>query len=349
MIENKLIEELTQVSSKLLKGYQTLNEVKDVDIATSPKTAVYKEDKLTLYRYDRSSDATYKTPVLVVYALVNTYKMLDLQPDRSYIKNLLNAGLDVYLIDWGYPSKADRYISIDDYVNGYINNCVDHIRNEHGIDKVNILSICQGGTLSVIYASLYPNKVKNLVTHVTPIDFSTNDGLLFRWSRDMDFDKLVEANHGLVPGEFLNQGFDMLKPMMKAQKQQALANSMEDKDKLMNFLRMEKWISESPAQTGECFRQFMKELYQQNKLVKGELVVGGKKINLKNLTSPLLNIYATEDHLVPPAATIPLNDHVGSTDKELYSFKGGHIGVFVGGKSQKELAPAVTGWLKKRD
>jgi polyhydroxyalkanoate synthase len=349
METNKIVEEFTNMSSKMLKSYQVLNQIKEVDIATTPKTAVYNEDKLTLYRYDRDTEATYKTPVLIVYALVNTYKMLDLQPDRSYIKNLLGAGLDVYLIDWGFPSAGDRYLSIDDYVNGYINNCVDFIRKKHRLDKINILSICQGGTLSVIYASLYPNKVKNLVTHVTPIDFNTNDGLLFRWSKDMDFDKLVDANHGLIPGDFLNQGFDMLKPMMKVQKQQALANSLDDKDKLMNFLRMERWISESPDQAGECFRQFMKDLYQKNKLVKGELEVGGKKVNLKNLTCPLLNIYATEDHLVPPAATIPLNDHVGSEDKELYSFKGGHIGVFVGGKSQKELAPAVTTWLKKRD
>jgi polyhydroxyalkanoate synthase len=238
---------------------------------------------------------------------------------------------------------------MDDYINGYINNCVDYIRKKHRIEKINILSICQGGTLSVIYASLYPNKVKNLVTHVTPVDFSTNDGLLFRWSKDTDFDLLVDANHGLVPGEFLNQGFDMLKPMMKVQKQQALTNSLDDKDKLLNFLRMEKWISESPDQAGECFRQFMKDLYQQNKLVKGTLEVGGKKVNLKNLTCPLLNIFATEDHLVPPASTRPLNDLVGSADKELYSFKGGHIGVFVGSRSQKELAPAVTQWLKKRD
>ncbi|MBL7918455.1 MAG: alpha/beta fold hydrolase, partial [Bacteroidia bacterium] len=148
---------------------------------------------------------------------------------------------------------------------------------------------------------------------------------------------------------FLNQGFDMLKPMMKLQKQHAFAASLDDESKLLNFLRMEKWISESPAQAGECFREFMQELYQKNKLIKGELEVGGKKVNLKNLTSPLLNIYATEDHLVPPAATTPLNDYVGSKDKELYSFKGGHIGVFVGGKSQKELAPAVVSWLKKRD
>ncbi len=348
-METDILKEMTDMSQKVIKSYETLKNIKEVEIATSPKTAVYNEDKLTLYRYNRDTDATFKTPILIVYALVNTYKMLDIQPDRSYIKNLLNAGFDIYLIDWGYPTKGDRYISMDDYVNGYINNCVDFIRKKHRIDKINILSICQGGTLSVIYSSLYPNKIKNLVTHVTPVDFSTNDGLLFKWSKDMDFDKLVDANHGLIPGDFLNQGFDMLKPMMKVQKQQTLTNSLDDKDKLMNFLRMEKWIAESPDQTGECFRQFMKDLYQQNKLVKGELEVGGKKVNLKNLTSPLLNIYATEDHLVPPAATIPLNDLVGSKDKELYSFKGGHIGVFVGGKSQKELAPAVTKWLKDRD
>lgn len=348
-MENKLIEEFSALGQKMVKGFETLRSIDKVEIATSPKTAVYHEDKLTLYRYDRDTATTFKTPVLIVYALVNTYKMLDLQPDRSYIRNLLNAGLDVYLIDWGFPGRSDRYLDMDDYVNGYINNCVDHIRKKHRLEKINIMSICQGGTLSVIYAALYPDKVKNLVTHVTPVDFSTNDGLLFRWSRDMDFDLLVEGHGGLVPGEFLNQGFDLLKPMMKVQKHQALTHSLDDKDKLLNFLRMEKWISESPDQAGECFRQFMKDLYQKNKLVKGELEVGGRKVNLKNITCPLLNIYATEDHLVPPAATIPLNDLVGSKDKELYSFKGGHIGVFVGGKSQKELAPAVTRWLKERD
>ena len=348
-MDNKLIEEFTGLGARLLKGFDSLNKIETVDIASTPKTAVYHEDKLTLYHYDRDTKPTYKTPVLVIYALVNTYKMLDLQPDRSYIKNLLAAGLDVYLIDWGFPGISDRYLDMDDYINGYINNCVDHIRKKHRLDKLNILSICQGGTLSVIYTALYPHKVKNLVTHVTPVDFSTNDGLLFRWSKDTDFDLLVDANHGLIPGQFLNDGFDMLKPMMKVQKQQALANSLDDKDKLLNFLRMEKWISESPDQAGECFRQFMKDLYQQNKLVKGTLEVGGKKVNLKNVACPLLNIFATEDHLVPPAATKPLNDLVGSTDKELYSFKGGHIGVFVGSRSQKELAPAVTKWLKERD
>lgn len=348
-MENKLIKEFAEINQKLSNSFQTLSEIKEVEIGTTPKTEVYAEDKMRLYHYNRETPAKIKTPVLIVYALVNTYKMLDLQPDRSYIKNLLDMGLDIYLIDWGYPTKADRYLSMDDYVNGYLNNCVDFIRKKNKVEKINIISICQGGTLSTIYTALYPNKIKNLVTQVTPIDFSTNDGLLFKWAKDMDIDKVVDGFGGLVPGQFLNEGFALLKPMMKFQKQQSLLSTLNDKEKLLNFLRMEKWIADSPDQAGECFRQFMKDLYQQNKLVKGELVVGGKKVNLKNITVPLLNIYATEDHLVPPAATIPLNDYVGSSDKELISFKGGHIGVFVGSKSQKELAPGIVKWLEKRD
>ena len=344
-----LLHELSDNTSKILKGFEHLAEIKEVDIASTPKEIVYKEDKLTLYRYSRTTKPTYKTPVLIVYALVNTYQMLDLQPDRSYIKNLLDAGLDVYLIDWGKPTKMDKYLSMDDYINGYINNCVDFVRAANKVTKINILSICQGGTFSVIYSALHPEKIKNLVTHVTPIDFAPNDGLLFRWSKDMDFRSLVEGFDGLIPGSFLNDGFDMLKPMMKVQKSTGLLNVMEDKTKLLNFLRMEKWIAESPDQAGACFLQFMEDLYQQNKLIKGELVVGDKKVDLKNLTMPLMNIYAVHDHLVPPSATIPLNDYVGSKDKSIYKFEGGHIGVFVGGKSQKELSPAVTSWLKERD
>src|ERR1700757_1885244 len=348
-MENKMLQEIADANAKLVKGFETLGKLPEVEIAATPKTEVYAEDKLRLYHYNRDTDATIKTPVLIVYALVNTYKMLDLQPDRSYIRNLLNLGLDVYLIDWGNPTKSDRYLNMDDYINDYINNCVDVVRKKHKAEKINIISICQGGTFSVIYTALHQSKIKNLVTQVTPVDFSTNDGLLFRWSKDMDFDKIVEGYNGLIPGEFLNEGFAQLKPMMKLQKQQSMVSVLDDKDKLQNFLRMEKWIADSPAQAGECFRQFMKDLYQKNSLIKDELVVGGKKIKLKNITCPVLNIYATEDHLVPPAAAKDLEKYIGSSDKSTISFGGGHIGVFVGGKAQKELAPAVAEFLKKRD
>ncbi len=343
------MKELGEFNSRMIKGAELLSEIDEIDVGTTPKELVYEEDKLKLYRYKGNGSNKCKTPVLIVYALVNRQYMLDLQPDRSFIKNLLDQGLDIYIIDWGYPTPMDRYLSMDDYINGYINNCVDEIRQQSGSNKVSLMGICQGGTFSTIYSALHPEKVKNLVTLVAPFDFESNEALLFNWSKHMNIDALVD-NYGVVPGDLMNIGFLMLMPFnLNIKKYIDMLKIIEDKDKLMNFLRMEKWIFDSPGQAGECLRQFVKDCYQGNKLIKGELVVGDKKVNLKNINMPLLNIYASADHLVPPAATKPLNDQVGTDDKTLYEFQGGHIGVFVGSRSQKELAPAIFTWLNDRD
>ncbi|MBF0592897.1 MAG: class III poly(R)-hydroxyalkanoic acid synthase subunit PhaC, partial [Nitrospirae bacterium] len=309
---------------------------------------VYQQDKMKLYHYKNEGNVTCKVPVLIVYALVNKEYMLDLQPDRSIVRNLLNHGVDLYIIDWGYPTRADRYVSLDDYINVYLSDAVDFIRESSNNDKINLMGICQGGTFSTMFSAIYPEKIKNLITLVTPIDFSVKKGLLFNWSRNMNADTLVDT-YGVIPGDFLNNGFLMLMPItLNVGKYIGMLDVVEDKTKLLNFLRMEKWIFDSPDQAGECLKQFIKDMYQENKLVKGTLKIGDKSVDLKNISMPLLNIYATGDHIVPPDATTPLNDLVSSTDKELYAFKGGHIGVFVGGKSQKELAPAISTWLHNR-
>jgi polyhydroxyalkanoate synthase len=341
-------DEVAQNASKIAKGLQVLNEIDEVDVATAPKKVVWSSDKVKLYHYENPNKITCKIPLLISYALVNRFDMMDLQPDKSFIRKLLQEGIDIYLIDWGYPTKVDRYLTMEDYINGYLDDAVDYIRRANQLDKINLLGVCQGGTFSLIYTALHNEKINTLTTLVTPVDFSVEDGLLFKWSRYLDIDAVVDGYDGLVPGEFLNLGFDMLKPLGKIRKLAGLADTMQDKDKLMNFLRMEKWINDSPAQAGECYRQFIKNMYQQNKLIKGEFKLDGKVVSLKNITVPLLNIYAEQDHLVPPSATIPLNDQVGSTDKQLLKFSGGHIGVFVGKKSQEVLAPTVSNWLKER-
>jgi len=343
------VREVGEANTKFVKGAELFAGIDEIDVGTAPKELVYEEDKLKLYHYRPEGAVSCGVPVLIVYALVNRQYMLDIQPDRSMIRNLLQHGLDVYIVDWGYPTKADMYLGLDDYINGYMDNCVDFIRKSSGRDQVNLMGICQGGTFCGMYAALYPRKVKNLVTLVAPFDFSTNDGLLFSWAKHLNIDALVDA-YRVVPGDFMNSGFLMLMPFtLNIRKYVDMLDVIEDREKLLNFLRMEKWIFDSPGQAGECLRQFIKDCYQQNKLVKGEMKIGDRLVDLKNITMPLLNIYASADHLVPPAATKPLNDLVGSTDKSLYEFKGGHIGVFVGAKSQKELAPAISQWLHDRD
>ncbi len=298
-------------------------------------------------------------PILIVYALVNRYYILDIQPDKSVIKKLLDEGFDVYVIDWGYPSGVDRYLTLDDYVNGYINNAVDKIREGSRLDKITLLGVCQGGTFSVMYAALHPEKVKNLVTLVAPVDFDTDKGILHIWAKSLDVDKIVDY-YGIVPGDFLNAGFLLTDPFrLMIDKYVGLFDRIEcepndtacqfrNEETIKNFLRMEKWIFDSPDQAGETLRQFMKDCYQKNLLIKNEMKLNGKKINLKNITMPLLNVMAEFDHLVPTDASKPLTEAVSSSDKETLVFPTGHIGIFVGSKSQKEVCPRIAEWLKPR-
>ncbi len=323
--------------------------IDDIDVGTTPKELVFQEDNVRLYRYRQGGTITCTTPILIVFALVNRQYMLDLQPDKSIVRKLLQLGHDLYIIDWGYPSKADLYLTMDDYVNDYMNNCVDFIREIAKKKAVSLMGICQGGTLSCIYGALYPEKVSSLTTLVAPFDFSTDDSLLFSWAKNIDIDALVDA-HGLLPGDFLNESFLMLMPFqLKIKKYLDMLDLEGEEEKLLTFLRMEKWIFDSPSLAGECLRQFVKDLYQENKLVKNELRVGGKMVDLTNITMPLLNVFASNDNLVPPEATKALNDCVASTDTTLYEFQGGHIGVFVGTRSQNKLTPEISAWLHERD
>ncbi len=333
---------------KILKGLKTLINVDYSGSDETPKELVYSEDKMKLYHYKPEVKTPNKVPILIVYALVNKQYMMDLQEDRSLIRNLLKGGQDIYIIDWGYPTQEDQYLTMDDYINGYINNCVDFILKEKGIPKLNLLGVCQGGTFSLIYTALNQKKVKNLVTLVTPLDFSTNDGLLFKWGKDLNLRKAAKA-FGVVPGDFMNMGFIMLKPYdLAIDKYLNVIPDMDDPQKMANFLRMEQWIFDSPGQAGATLAEFTEEMYHKNALYKGEFELAGEKVDLKKITCPVLVVLGKKDNQVPPAATRPIMDAVGSKDKEMAEFDTGHIGIFVSGRSQREVAPKINDFLNKR-
>ncbi len=345
---DQAMKEMVEFNRKLLRGIDSIVDIREIDVAPTPKEEVYREDEMVLYHYRPAVKRPCKVPVMIVYALVNRPYMVDIQEDRSMVRNLLAQGMDVYLIDWGYPDRCERYLTLDDYINGYIDRAADAIRERHGLDQINLLGICQGGTFSLCYAALHPDKVKNLITMVTPVDFHVRDGLLNVWSRQLDADALVDA-FGNVPGEFMNYGFLMLKPLqLMVQKYLGFVSILDDEENLKSFLRMEKWIFDSPDQAGEAIRQFLKDFYQGNKLIKGEVELGGRRVDLKSVAMPVLNVYAKEDHLVPPSSSMALEKHVGSKDVTTLAFPGGHIGIYVSGRAQRELAPAIAQWVNAR-
>ena len=344
----RALEEALATQRKLAGALQTLRSMDEVEFGVTAKEEVYREDKLVVYRFRGERPPTAKVPILIVYALVNRPYMVDLQDDRSLVRNLLARGEDVYLIDWGYPARADRWLTLDDYINGYIARSVDAVAAHSGSSPINLLGICQGGAFSLCFAAMHPQKVRNLITMVTPVDFRTPDNMLSNWVQSMDVDLFVDTL-GNVPADLMNLCYLMLKPIrLNQQKYIGLVDILDDKVEMENFLRMEKWIFDSPDQAGEAFRQFLKDFYQGNKLVNGGLKIGGHEVHLGNVTMPVLNIFAEQDHLVPPAASRVLGDHVGTDDYTQVAFRGGHIGIYVSGRAQREVPGAIHDWLAAR-
>ncbi len=349
LIMSKLAEASEQAHVRARKGSEVLLEDLDTEIAPTPYEVVYQEDRVKLKYYRPEGKPKYKTPLLVVYALINRETMLDLQPGRSVVQIFLDYGLEVYMIDWGYPTRKDQFLGFDDHINGYMDNVVDFIRDRHSLPKINLMGICMGGTFCVIYSAQHPEKIKNLVTTVTPTNFDTDKGPLHLWMKAVDPEALVKS-YGNLPAYTMNFGFLLLNPArLMLDKYIGFLEHMDNKNFVENFIRMEKWIFDSPDLPGAVFKKFIRDCYQQNLLIQSKLKVGGKPVDLKKVTMPLLNIYGLYDHLVPPEACERLTQAVGSQDTEDICLRTGHIGIYVSSKSQREFAPKIATWLAERD
>jgi len=351
LILEKLAQSAEETQKRASRASDILLSPLNTEAAVTPYDIVYSEDRIKLKHYTRSETAEnkLKTPLLVIYALINRETMLDLQPDRSVVQTFLKSGIDLYMMDWGYPTRKDRYVTIDDHVNGYINNAVDYIREKNGIQKVNLMGICIGGSMCAMYSALHPDKIKNLITTVTPSNFDTDKGLLHVWMKNLNVDKMINS-FGNIPGDLMNFGFLLLNPArLMIDKYVGFTENMDNKDFVENFMRMERWIFDSPDVPGETFRQLIEDCYKRNLLIQNKMYLDGKLVDLKKLTMPLLNFYGRFDHLVPPEAADQLTSVVGSKDVEDVCIDTGHIGIYVSSKAQKQFAPKIVRWLRERD
>jgi len=357
----EMLAEVGSLGQRISAGAKMFAEVRDADveIATTPKDLVWSQDKVSLYRYRPLAESRGLPPVLIVYGLIGRYTMADLQEDRSLVRNLLREGIDLWVVDWGNPSRADRWLTLDDYIEGYLGDCVDEIRVRTGAAKVTLLGICEGGVFTTAYAALEPEKVNALVNTITPIDFHADTGeerlgygFINLWTRNLppeEIDRLVDA-HGSLPGQFMGAVFSMMTPMRSLLKYNLdMLEVVDDEKKLLNFLRMETGIADRPDHPGEAAKQWLKDLYQQNKLAKNAFELGGRRVDLRRITMPVLNAYAKDDHIIPPATSRALGALVGTKDYTELPLPGGHVGVFVGGRSQKLLGPGIAEWLGKHE
>lgn len=317
---------------------------------TTPHDVALQEHTLRVLKFRRDAPAGYQEPVLFCYALVNRPYILDLQSDRSVVRQFLNRGFDVYLIDWGVPTDSDHVLTLHDYVCKKTRLVADLVASHSSTGQFHLLGYCMGGTLSSMFTAIFPEMVRTLSLLATPIDFGGNESLLQVWAdpRYFDVDALVDA-YGNCPAALLQMCFQFMRPVQNfVTKYATFAEKQCDARFVQDFLALERWTCDSIPVAGETFREFVKKLYQQNQLVRGELRLKDVAVQLSRIACPLLLLTATGDHLVPPSQSTGILPHVGSADVATLSIDAGHVGLAVSSRAHGQLWPRATQWVADR-
>ena len=336
------------VLRKLGVAPDRLETLLTAEVGHTPSEVVYEENTLELHHYE-PDECRHETPVLVVYALVNRPYILDLQPDRSVVRRLLEGGFDVYLLDWGEPTRLDAILGMGDYVGRYLDNALDATCEHAGVKTVHLLGYCMGGTMALMHTALEGERVRTLGLMATPVAVEGTGGILERWATYFDPEVAAETL-GNMPAELLSVEFSLMDPVDQyVTKYVQLYENIEDDAFVENFARMERWIWDGVDVAGAAFAEFVGEVYKDNNLVAGEYALDGRPVHLEDVDVPLLTVVGEYDHIVPPESSRPVVDLVGSEDTRLVEFPRGHIGISVSEKAHDELWPEVCEWYAARD
>lgn len=346
-------QEASMLYNRLLQSKALLSKIAHLEFVTQPKEEIYRENKLTLYRFQPKVKKIAVTPLLIVFALINRPDVLDFSTERSFIKGLLEEGRDVYLLDWGYPSQDDHQITLSVYLTTYLRNCVKKIKQLSGQSQLDLVGICQGGVLSICYAALFPNELRRLVLISTPIDFHTPQDILSKLIRSIPVGQFVERR-GNIPGSWVAKLFISLKPFqLLGKKYLALLDHLSSAECnpawLNHFFLIEKWLLDTPDLVGNAFSEFVKIFYQQNSFVHGKFNLAACRIDLRSLTMPILNVIARDDHIVPPEASRALRKVISSPAYSTKTLPAGHIGIYLSQKTNKRLSHLIASWLNEKE
>ena len=350
--QNASFAELSHLEDQLV----TLNKsvMEKAAIAQTPKQMIWSLNKAKLYRYTPvvAPEKLHPVPLLLVFALMNRPYVLDLRPGHSFVEFMVNRGYDVYLLDWGVPGLEDKHLKFDDYVLDYMPRAIRKLKSVSGSDEFSLLGWCIGAILTTLYAALRPDDgIRNLIQLTAPLDFTERDQLTFaRWvdEKYFDVDKVLSA-FGNMPGEMIDYGSKALKPVENyVSNYIKLWDNLDNPQVVESWRAMNTWVTDKIPMAGGAFRQLIVDLYQNNRLMKGELMIRGERVDLAKLRANLLTVIAEGDHITPPCQSEKIGAKVGSTDKELFRVPGGHIGMMAGSGANKRTWPHIDEWLQSR-
>ena len=339
-----------EVDRSVLRARNGIKHVAGVNraqVGLSPKEVVWERDKAQLWRY-HNSGITRTPPVFIVMSLISRSYILDLRPGNSFVEHLLKAGYDVFLLDWGVPDETDSQNTIETYVDDYLPLAVSAACGEAGTDSVTLLGYCLGGVLAALYLAGHPDApVRNLVVVATPVDY-TKLGIIAGLVRQgrLDPQKALDDS-GNVPSDAIRNVFRLRKPTADWVQYANLWENLWNDQYLEGYQAMNQWNNDHIPFPGAAMEQMVKLLIRQNRLMKGSIRLGGRRVELKSIKVPFLNVIAQKDDISPPASAEPLRELVGSQDAENLVLAAGHVGLLAGRKAAQDTLPSIVEWLDR--
>jgi len=362
---------------KYATGTHVLLQEIGAETGVTPREVVWSSNKAKLYRYRRPGEGNgagsgrrRQVPVLLVYGFVLKPYVLDLVPGNSLVEYLVGEGFDVYMLDFGISGAEDANLSLEDFVLDYMRGAVEKVVETSGAGGVSLFGQSQGGTLSAMYASLFPGgPVRNLVLLSAPTEFAPRDpGPLGLWTHasrggGVFFDPaVVPLFFGNLPTDLASSlinaaaslqagavgaaaragGFGLYDAALREVRAQARRDVS-----LRSWLAVSKWVDDAAPFPGETFRRWVRDFYQRDGLVRGRVKLRGRRVDLSNIRCSVLNVSGRWDYVVPPSQTRATTALAGGRDKESVSLDAGHVGMLVG-PGAADLWPRVGDWLAPR-
>lgn len=316
--------------------------------SVTARVEVHREGSLALYRYGAPRDGAPSAhpPVVLAYSLVNRPTVLDLLPDRSVVRSLLAAGLDVYLADWGEPGLRESRLDLAGHVLR-LGRAVRRAADLSGHETASVLGYCLGGTLGLALAAIEPALVDRLALLATPVVFH-DGGLLGAWARGSGLDPAALActSHGNVSGVMSRELLRFQDPVGQWKKWTTLAERAFDGEFVRAFLAQEAWANDAVDLPGRAFADVITLLYREDRLAKGTWEIGGRPVRLEEVTAPVLNLLSSGDKIVPGDCTEPVAALVSPrAHVETLRVSGGHIGMTVGRRARETTHAALSRFL----
>lgn len=332
--------------AKRWKGFLSQWDDQKPKVGQTPKEAIWRKNKATLWFYP-SPNKQYKTPLYLIYSLINEPYILDLGPNMSMIEAFGKEGYEVYLIDFGIPGYEDKDMTLDDYFTSYIQPGAKRALSHSKAQALTVMGFCLGGTLAAIYAAIADEPIKNLVLLTTPVDFS-NVPVLDKWAEalkdgSLDLEPAIDAL-GLIPASAIWAGMRLVTSPIYISPQASLLQKSYDDNFVERWRRFNMWAEGHIPLPGATLKQLINDLGKENKLINNKLKINNKHASLKNIKANLLSISTTYDRLVPEEQIKPIMKHVSSKDKTHLSIEGGHASIALTGK----IPDYLSSWLKER-